>query len=201
MTSVSAVEAPEGLAAAAADVLSALAHTDVGALGNAAVASQLEALYELRALLDAAMVDTIGVFDGRKLFGFDGMFTTATWVSGRVGVHRAGVSTMVKVAREVRSMPLTMDAMRAGTLSVDKARCLAAAHGVSEKTAADYEANEADILATVAGYSVEQTAMFTALWAAASDPDAEDAKHKDRDKVRRVNLSRSLEGWGSSTAC
>ncbi|HXH58342.1 HNH endonuclease [Iamia sp.] len=196
MVDVAVMESPQGLADEAAVALAALAGADVGAMVNGAVPGHLEALYGLRALVDAAIVETVGVFDGRKLYGFDGMFSTATWVTGRVGVHRAGVSTMVKVAREARGMPLTIDALRAGRLSFDKLRLLAAAHGVSEKTAADYDANEAEILATVEPYTAEQTAMFVSLWTAASDPDADESSHDDRDKTRRVNLSRSLDGMG-----
>lgn len=196
MVGITLVEGPQRLAEEAAAALATLAGADVGAMVDAAVPGHLEALYGLRALVDAAIVETVGVFDGRKLFGLDGMSSTATWVSGRVGVHRAGVSTTVKAARQARGMPLTMDALRAGRLSFDKLRLLAAAHGVSEKTAADYRANEAEILATVEPYTAEQTAMFVSLWTAASDPDADESSHDDRDKTRRVNLSRSLDGMG-----
>ena len=187
---------PVGQRESAETVLRRLAELDVGELSEADLAGHLPGLYRLKNLIDAAVVDAVGVFDGRKQHTLGGAWTTAGWLAARVDVSRAHASTMVKVARQARHMDLSMDAARAGDLGFDKLQALAAARGVSETTAKEFDADEARLLDAVARRNVERGARALRNWVAAADPDADDVAHQDRDAKRKVNLSTSMEGMG-----
>ena len=181
---------------AAAAALQALAESDIGSLSEAALAEHLPALYRLKATLDATIVDAVGVFDGRKQHMHDGAFTASGWIAARAGVSRTAASVTVKVARQARHMDRCMDAARDGQLGFDKLRTLAAARGVSETTARAFDADEQRLLDKVSDHHVERGARVMRNWAAAADPDADEASHEDRQTKRKVNLSTSMDGMG-----
>lgn len=73
---------------------------------------------------------------------------------------------------------------------------LAAARGVSERTAKEYDDDEARLVAEVGRRDVETGARLMRAWVAAADPDADDASHSEREERRKVDLSTSLDGMG-----
>jgi len=184
------------LCEAAEAALLAVAAVDVGSLPEASVADRLPWLFRMRAVLDAAIIDTVGVFDGRKQYAYDGAFSTSSWIAARADVTRASASATVKVARQARHMKHSMEAARAGDLGFDKLRVLAAARGVSETTESAFDGDEERLVGEVQHRDVETGARLMRGWAAAADPDADDVKYDEREQKRKVNLSTSLDGMG-----
>ncbi len=181
---------------AAAEALAQLADIDTATTSEAELAVHLPTLHRLRATLDAAIVDAVATFDGRKQWALDGAFSASGWLAPRVGTTRASAAATVKVARQARHMPHAMDQARAGNLSADKLRTLATARAVSERTAKEYDDDETRLVDEITHRDVETGARLLRSWVAAADPDADDDAHTDRDQKRKVNLSTSLHGMG-----
>ena len=97
------------------EALSGLVALDAESIQPPEMAEHLTGLYRLRAVLDAAIVDAVGVFDGRKDWTHDGAFSASQWIAARTDTSRAAVSATVATARQARHMDVAMAEARAGS--------------------------------------------------------------------------------------
>ena len=182
------------------DALSGLVALDAESIQAPEMAEHLTGLYRLRAMLDAAIVDAVGVFDGRKDWTHDGAFTASQWIAARTHTSRSAVSATVATARQARHMDVAMAEARTGELTFDQVRILAAARGVSDTTAKEYDDDETRLVDGVKKTHIEGAARLMRRWAAAADPDADDANAQGpRRRSGRSTSPPRWTGWGSST--
>ncbi len=93
---------------------------------------------ELAAHLDAAthrFLTLIGRFDESGGWGDQGALTCAHWLSWRVGLELGAAREHVRVARALRALPHTDDALRLGQVSYSKVRALTRVASPDNETA------------------------------------------------------------------
>lgn len=137
---------------------------DVRTLTDDEVAAHLRALHHLRATVEAALVETTGVFDARAAWAHDGARSGPAWVAARCPASAGAAKADRRLARDLRSMPATAAAFAAGHLGREQVRLLARARadGLEEAFAACEEV----LVDEVAASTVAAGARFLRRWQA-----------------------------------
>src|SRR6266542_4449554 len=104
-----------GLAAEVA----AVAELEPDGLSNPELSDALVAIHREKVRLEAAESALTGAWAARQCFRDDGARNPAAWLSTRLGIAKDTASRRVRVARAVRSMPVTAGAWAAGDISAD----------------------------------------------------------------------------------
>lgn len=106
---------------AAGNALQALASGHAVERGAAGSAERIAALLTARAQLEAALLDETAAFDAAGAYAAEGSPTTASWLRAAHRLGRRDASASVHLARELRELPQTLDALRAGVISREHA--------------------------------------------------------------------------------
>ena len=92
----------------------------------AAVGDRGEEILALLGLIDharALLVERVGKFDANEGYAADGAYSTACWMRARADLSRGDSLQLVTLARRLRTMPATAQAVTDGKLSMTKAAC------------------------------------------------------------------------------
>jgi hypothetical protein len=101
---------------------------DAAQVPNVVLASRMEQLVALRAMVDAVLVEQLAVFDARAGAGYDGQSSTQAWLRSRL--RMGGLAgDLVKVARQLSGLPQLAKAFAVGEISLEHAAAIAALAG------------------------------------------------------------------------
>jgi hypothetical protein len=162
---------------------------DVKALDDAGLEALVVSLQEDAARLEARRLAVLGEWDARAVWALDGACNGASWLAARGDVARGPTAGMLRDARHLRSLPATAQALAAGTLAPATARLLARIR--NERTEAALARDEAVLVDTVAGLSVDEAAQVLRYWARSVDADGPDPRDRD---ANAVWLAQGLSG-------
>ncbi len=154
----------------------------VGGLGE-----EILALVDLADRVEAALVERVGVFDAAEGYAGDGAYSLACWLRARADVSRTDGSRLVRLARLLRTMPITEAAVEEGKLSVAKARLLAGV--VNDRTRERFDQDEAFLVDQVQGLDVEGARIALGYWKRLADTDGPDPGDPTR------NWAKMTRGW------
>jgi hypothetical protein len=102
-----------------------LMHADVGSLGDGWFARYVKSLDEVRARVDALVVDAAGECERRGYDRRDGFFTSTSWITHHVGVPRVEARARMQVSRLFELLPCWSNAAHAGEVGVEQTRLMA----------------------------------------------------------------------------
>ncbi len=163
-------------------------------LDDDALGMALVALHRAEARLAAAKARLTASLDARRVWAADGSRSAAAWLGRRCHLPGDVARGEVRLARRLRTMPATGDALQEGGLTAHHAHRLASLNRPEVAEAfADGEAVLVDHARTLhwAGF-----ARATSYWRQLAEPDRVEAEAADHDGHRRVHLSPGLEGTG-----
>lgn len=139
------------------------------------------ALTDLVDRAQARLVDRAGAFDAAQGYKADGAYSLACWIRARADVTRAESLQLERLARRVRDMPATDEAVKDGKLSVAKARVLASA--VNDRTRDRFAEHEGFLVGMVQGLSVDDAQVAIDYWRRRADTDGPDPSDPDRNRA------------------
>ena len=153
---------------------------------------QGEAIGEVFHLIDrlqAKAAAVVGEYEAQGLAVLDGA-TSTTGLLKQHGVPRA--AAVVRTARRVRQLPVTLRAWIDGTLTGGHIDAICA--NVDDATIDQLQEHEADLVPVLAPLSVHDAAVAMRLWKAHADALIKDAPSGDQE--RTAHLSELLDGRG-----
>ena len=169
-----------------------------GTPGQVAAEAVLE-LEAIRSMVDAAEANALSAVDASKEWMIPGHKSPAAWLKyeGRLPKDRARKAT--KMARDLRAMPATADALASGSIHTDRARLLAKANRsvVAEAFARD----EAALVAVARRQQWWEFVKELQYWEAANDPDQLEKDALSDEESREFHCSatiggmRRMDGW------
>jgi len=86
--------------------------------------SRMQRLVQLQAMVDAALVEQLAVFDARAGACYDGQTSTQAWLRSRLRLG-GQVGDLVRVARELSGLPQVAKAFVAGEIALEHAAAIA----------------------------------------------------------------------------
>jgi hypothetical protein len=113
---------------------------DRGAAGSA---DRISRLLLVRAQIDAALLDETAAFDAAGAYADEGSATAASWLRNAQRLARRDASALVHLARELRNLPTTFDALQTGAISSEHAVQIVKAKTTLQLAAVDFERYEA----------------------------------------------------------
>ena len=162
---------------------------DLGALDDAALSALVVELGAQADRLEATRLKVLGEWDARACWALDGAGNGASWLAAQGNVARSQVGGFLHDARRLRTMSATTTALAEGGLAPAKARLMARA--LNERTRDALARDEAVLIATLAGLSVDEAAQVVRYWQKGVDPDGPDPSDRE---ATQVWLSQSFNG-------
>jgi Domain of unknown function (DUF222) len=156
------------------------------------------ALMGLRDRLDARISDAVAAHDHAGLWELHGATSMTAWLADRAAMPRPQAAAMVSRARKLTHLPVTAGAWRDGVLSSGQVQAMAA--HLDPDTVGLFAHHEPELVPTLVGLSVPDTAAAMAAWreyaTADRDPQPEPAQalHLPRTLGGRWRLDADLGG-------
>ena len=149
---------------------------DAATLTAADLNERLLAAHTDRVRLDAAECRWLAEWDARQVWAVDGALSGTAWLRNHHGVASVPMRERLRVARQLRSMPVTAAAFDAGELSYEKVRLLARAR--TDATAVLFARDESMLVDSGRVLDADQFAKVVRYWQAMADAagHANDAK-------------------------
>ncbi len=160
---------------------------DSSLLGDEALTEAITELHRLQARIASAEAELVGAWDARRVWAGDGSKSGGAALAHRCMLPRAVAHGKVRLARRLRSMPLTAAALAAGEISVDHARALSRLN--RPDTAAASADGEANLVDAAKNLSFAEFHRCVSYWDAAAAPDRTE-DHADR---RRFHASETFD--------
>jgi hypothetical protein len=156
------------------------------ALGGvlAAVGGRGEEILALLGVIDRArvlLVERVGEFDALEDYAADGAYSAACWMRARADLSRGESLQLVNLARDLRTMPLTSQAVADGKLSMTKAALLAGV--INDRTRTSFEEQEAVLVDEVQGLGVDEAKSRLDYWKRTVDTDGPDPSDPERNRA------------------
>ena len=120
--------------------------------------------------------------------------TVSAWAAHSAHLPRGLTALRGRLARAVRSMPLTATALAASEISVQHVDVLVRAN--SRSRAAAFAEHEALLVGFARDLSFRDFVTAVAYWRNAADPDDAENEAADKCARRRLHSSRTLDGMG-----
>ena len=126
-------------------------------------ADDVQAVLQAREMLLAHTMEPLQAFDELMLYQLSKASSTQQFLERTVGLSPGDAHATVTMARKLAAMPLTEAGWLAGTLSSGQVRAVMG--NVSKRTAEQYMAEEADVLAIIVPLDAKDTAKAMQSWA------------------------------------
>lgn len=178
----------ERLAAAVTE----LAEVDPESLSDDELTGLLVELRTVENRLDHAATRLTGAFDARRVWIADGARSAAGWLTWKTRMPRATAHRRVRLARELRHMPLTDGAWAAGDIDAAHASTLARAR--TDRTAEAFERDEEFLVDHARTMRFDDFCRVLAYWRQAADPDGAERDAKEIRDERRCQVSQTFGG-------
>jgi hypothetical protein len=141
--------------------------------------------------LEAERLRRVAELDARGSFARDGYLSMSAWLVHRLRIAWSVAGQQVRMARGLRRMPRTREALTAGDMSTSAASMLVSAR---ETNAAEFARVEATLVEAAAALGARELRGAIAYWRDAVDRrSAEDDAERARDR-RRLHVSPALDG-------
>jgi hypothetical protein len=171
----------------------ALLAAEPAGLSGVELSERLIALNRLRSRVEAALVATVDVWDGRSIWAVDGATSGVAWMAYWCEQSAAVAGRLVELARRLRSMRATAAAFAAGALSTAKVDLLVNASAI-DGLAEAFRRDEATLVTAVEGLTVDEAARTLRTWASLIDPAAFTANVRRRWERRGFELVQQPDG-------
>jgi len=173
--------------------LDQLGAVDLAELPDAALADQLRELTAQASRLQAEILRTTAVFDGRGGGADDGAASTASWLRGRCRLSSREAAGQVRLARALhRRLPATADALAAGSITVAHARVLA--DGIRDLPDGVVADGEPTLLGAARDVDPRHFAEVVARWRAYVAPDLFERDAEHQHERRHLYASATIGG-------
>lgn len=186
-----------GHALAAAEALAVLAGSELEALSGTEAVELLGVLGPMAAQLESVSLAAQRAVRESGVWGLDGSRSAKAFLQRTTGASSVKTGADLKLAERLASvLPLTAAALREGAISVEHARVLSRGACSSEARVAmlaDPDKGEAFLLAHT-DLAVDAFKVFVDAWKYRVDPDAEDAKRRERSSDYVLDLAETLDG-------
>lgn len=181
----------EQIESAVEDVASLVASIETDEVSRTEALDALLRLERAGERLQATIGGLATDLESRDAHRADSAPSMASWLAARTGQARNAAGSRMHLARKLRSMPATAEAVGAGDITHSHAQVLARA--LNPRTAEAFARDEATILVPNAKkLTADQLAQVVEFWLRHNDPDgSEPGKEGGRD---RFFLSQTLEG-------
>lgn len=171
----------------------ALAGLDPDALGDYELSDALVDVRRVQARLAAVQARLTGAVEARRPWADEGFRSTATWLAHSDNTSVEAARAEVRLARRLRSMPVTRAALAAGDITADHAHKLASLNGPA--TAAAFSASEEFLVGQARTMRWADFVRACGYWLRQARDDDPDPDKADRDH-RHVSLHDGLRGTG-----
>ena len=172
-----------------------LLERETAGMGDEEVRELLVELHRVQAQLGAAVARFTSVFDRRRAFAEDGSKTAAAWLARHCNTAKSATGRQVRLARRLRTMPVTAAAFAGGEVDENHARVLArAADSPRPAVAAAFPEAEADLVGFAKDLDFAGFVRAVKYWEDTVDEDgAEDQAAADH-AARRLHVSATFRG-------
>src|SRR5262245_29502957 len=127
--------------------ITALLGVEMAELNNDELEELLVGLHREQARVVAAVSGFMSVFDRRRAFVEDGSKSAGAWLARRCNTSGLAMARQVRLARRLRGMPLTADALAGGEIDENHAGVLAKVAASPRPAVADaFPAAEGDLV-------------------------------------------------------
>jgi hypothetical protein len=169
--------------------LSTVAAAD-GELGGCLVRLQA-----IKARLCGVETKMLSAFDRRLEWQADGSKTPAAWLARRTRTPRTVLQGMVRLAKRLRGMPRTREALASGVIDQARAEALARlADSPRQLVRVAFRDDEPKLVGYARDLDEQDLATVLNYWRDAVDPDGGEEQAKKDFENRRVHLSQSMGG-------
>lgn len=181
----------EELEAAIRSVASCVSSIEDVEVSRSEALEALLAFEQLRERFTAAIGGLATDLESRDAHRYESATSMANWLSARTGESRGAVGSRLRLARDLRSMPATVEALASGWITHSHANVLSRA--LTPRTMDAFARDEAGILVPAARkLTADQLAQVVEFWLRRNDPDGtEPGEEGGRD---RFFLSETMEG-------
>jgi hypothetical protein len=152
-----------------------------------------EAITEVLAVrdrLDAKLSDVVGTFDAADLWDLDAATSMTAWLRHHAGLTKREAAHVATRAKRLRGMPVTARAWGTGEITVGQVDAMVA--NVKPEHLELFAEHEAELVPSLVGLSVTDTARAMAHWAAHAA--ALDDSPEPPEPKRSLHLSKTLDG-------
>jgi len=151
------------------------------------------ALVEAVGLIDrlsAKLAEAVGAFDAAGLWELDSAVSMTAWLRAHCDLTGSAAASLARTARTLRSLPVTAEAWREGSLSGGQVQAVLA--NVNDVAVELFAEHEAEVVPALAELSAGDTAMAMSAWAARAAALREDRESPE--PKRAAHLSPMLDG-------
>jgi hypothetical protein len=168
---------------------------DTAAMSDDEIGQALVELHRLQARLCAVVGRLTSVFDRRRAYAEDGSKTAAAWLARHCNTSKRATGHQVRLARRLRTMPITAAALAAGEIDDHHAGVLGrAADSPRPTVAAAFPGAEADLVGFARDLDFAGFVRAVKYWEDTVDEDgAEDQAGSDH-AARRFHASETFRG-------
>lgn len=153
-----------------------------------------ERLVELRrasAVLEGEAARTVGEIERRGSFGEDGHLSITSWVASRLRTGWGDAARQVRLARSLRVMPATAEALAGGEVSAEAVGALVAAREAHPR---GFSGAEEVLLDAARTLPAPQLRRAVEHWKDAMDAGIAEREEQERYVRRRLQVSPTLAG-------
>jgi hypothetical protein len=184
-------DAPEVMVKEAAELLSAVATSDLASLPGGVLEALTLATHTAATVAAAAHTSVVAALDRSRSWEVDGARSAAAWVAWRCRIPAGRARDTVRCGRELRDLPATEAAFLAGQITAEHVRVLASAHVVNEAAFAECETSLVELAESLLFRSFQVAIRY---WCQLNDPEGSERDATDRYRRRRLHCSSTFEG-------
>jgi hypothetical protein len=148
-------------------------------------------LHRSAEVLEAERLRWLAVVDRQRSYVQDGHLSTASWLVATFGMSWGQARAQVRLARALRGMPRTMEALASGEVSSSAVRILASAHDAHPEAFLEHEGL---LLEAAQSHRVKELEHITQYWAQAVASDRAIRDQEDLRVRRRLHVSPTVFG-------
>jgi hypothetical protein len=172
-----------------------LAELDPDALSDEELGETLIEWRRQEARLTASKARVTAAFDVRGSYRADGSKTAAAWLARHTNGSLGELRAATRLARRLRHMPATQEALESGEISERHAEVLAGLYGSPRKPVADrFAAAEQRLVEYAKTLGFDEFVAMVKYWEAVVDEDGVEEKAQWDHESRHLNLSQTYGG-------
>lgn len=164
---------------------------DVSAVGDAALAGDLDEIERAGRVLEAERSRRLVEFERRGAFGVDGHLSVVSWLAARHGVPASVAAGQVRRARALEAMPAVAEAFGAGEVSDSAVSVLASAREAAPEA---FARSEGALLEAIRTRSLGELRSVVASWRQSVERDGAVEEAERQVERRCLHLTPSLDG-------
>src|SRR5688500_6562252 len=165
---------------------------DIDSLSDHQLAGHVLALEAARARLDLLEVRAAGRWDDRQLWALDGSLSGTAWLRHSTGMSSDRARKLLRVAKQLESMPATAAGFEAGTISMEHVERLCRTR--TETNAEVFDRDESLLARHATEFDVDQFRKILRYWKASADAEGFGDDTEAKLAARRASVSEPFDG-------